>query len=57
MANTKRLVQPFYEGYLNTSMVEENILSGPLFSVTPRDGQVSYLFDKTFDWEARHIEQ
>jgi hypothetical protein len=49
MANTKRLVQPFYEGYINTSMVEENILSGPLFSVTPRDGQVSYLFDKIFD--------
>jgi hypothetical protein len=57
MANVKRMVKPFFDGYINISMVEKNILSGPLFSVTPRQGQVSYLFNKIFDREARHIEQ
>jgi hypothetical protein len=44
MANTKRLIQPFFQGYIDNSIVEENILDGPLFSVTPRSGKVSYLF-------------
>jgi hypothetical protein len=48
MANIKRSVQPFFEGYINISAVEENMLDGPLFSITPRSGQVSYLFSRMF---------
>ncbi|CAF3335834.1 unnamed protein product [Rotaria socialis] len=39
MANTVRTVQPFRDGYVNRSSVEDNILDGTLFSVTPRSGQ------------------
>lgn len=44
MAITKRLIQPFFNGYINKSSVEDNILDGPFFSVTPRPGKVSYFF-------------
>jgi hypothetical protein len=42
MTNTNRIIQPFREGYINSSMVDEHILDGPLFSLTPRPGQVSF---------------
>jgi hypothetical protein len=41
MTNINRIVEPFVNGYINKSMVEDNILDGPLFSVTPRAGNVS----------------
>lgn len=46
MSNTNRLIQPFFDGYINKSLVEENVLDGPLFSVTPRLGNVSCFFVK-----------
>jgi hypothetical protein len=58
MTNTKRVIQPFFQGYLNKSIVEENVLDGALFSITPRSGQVSYLLSRNFFFdEERHIEQ
>jgi len=48
MTNTTRIVQPFLEGYINQSTVEEYILDGPLFSVTPRSGYVSCLSNRRF---------
>ncbi|CAF4361654.1 unnamed protein product, partial [Adineta steineri] len=38
MEETTRLIQPFLDGYIDKSAVEDNILDGPLFSVTPRLG-------------------
>ncbi|CAF4376594.1 unnamed protein product, partial [Adineta steineri] len=38
MEETKQLIQPFLVGYIDKSAVEDNILDGPLFSVTPRLG-------------------
>lgn len=47
MTNVTKVVKPFYEGYLDRSAVEANILSGALFNVRPRSGQVriyNYIF-------------
>jgi hypothetical protein len=48
MTNIIRLIQPFFDGYINRTKVEDNILDGPLFSVTPRVGQVRFLLNKMF---------
>ncbi|CAF4674343.1 unnamed protein product, partial [Rotaria sp. Silwood2] len=45
MTNITQLIQPFREGYINRSAVEDNILDGPIFSVTPRAGQFQQVFD------------
>lgn len=48
MTNTKQIIQPFLHGYIDPSMVHENVLDGAFFSVVPRDGQVEFLF--SFDY-------
>ncbi len=48
MTNTKRLIQPFLDGYIDNATVEANILDGALFSVTPRNGNVSYVLCRIF---------
>ncbi|CAF1001780.1 unnamed protein product [Adineta steineri] len=45
MEETKQLIQPFLDGYIDKSAVEDNILDGPLFSVTPRLGYFKQVFD------------
>ena len=45
MTNTKQLIQPFFQGYIDPSMVHENVLDGAFFSVVPRDGQVKFFFN------------
>ncbi|CAF1419421.1 unnamed protein product [Adineta steineri] len=40
MINIKKVVRPFVDGYLDPSLVEDAVLSGPYFSVTPIPGQV-----------------
>ncbi|CAF3570846.1 unnamed protein product [Adineta steineri] len=45
MEETKQLIQPFLGGYIDKSAVEDNILDGPLFSVTPRLGYFNQVFD------------
>ncbi|CAF0903576.1 unnamed protein product [Rotaria sp. Silwood1] len=45
MANIVQLLQPFREGYINRSSVEDNILDGPIFSVTPRSGEFQQVFN------------
>jgi hypothetical protein len=41
MANTTRIIHPFLDGFVNRTAVEDNILDGPIFAVTPRAGYVS----------------
>jgi hypothetical protein len=41
MATTKQVIYPFDDGFIDRSMVKNNTLTGPLFSVTPQAGQVS----------------
>jgi len=41
MTNVTKVVRPFFEKIVNKSMVEPNIIDGPLFNVMPRDGLVS----------------
>ncbi|CAF1489395.1 unnamed protein product [Adineta steineri] len=40
MINIKKVIRPFVDGYLDPSLVEDAVLSGPYFSVTPIPGQV-----------------
>ena len=42
MAKTKRVIRPFVEGYLDRNDVEQGILDGTLFSVTPVPGKVKF---------------
>ena len=59
MANTRRLIQPFFQGYINKSTVEDNVLDGAIFSVSPRAGHVSGCLNRSLfglDKE-RHINQ
>jgi hypothetical protein len=46
MTNVTKVVRPFFEKYVNRSMVEPNILSGALFNVMPRNGLVSVYHSK-----------
>jgi hypothetical protein len=48
MSNVKQIIQPFFEQYIDPSMVEKHIIVGGQFSVIPRAGQVSQLFDRIF---------
>ncbi len=48
MSNVKQIIQPFVEQYIDPSMVENHIIVGGQFSVIPRQGQVSQLFDRVF---------
>ncbi len=41
MTNVTKVVKPFFDGYLNRSTVESNVLAGALFNVMPLSGQVS----------------
>jgi len=41
MTNVTKVIRPFFEGYIDRSMVEPTILSGALFNVMPRNGLVS----------------
>jgi hypothetical protein len=41
MTNVTKVVRPFFEKYVNRSMVESSILAGALFNVMPVSGQVS----------------
>jgi hypothetical protein len=41
MTNVTKVVRPFFERYINRSMIQPNILAGALFNVMPRDGLVS----------------
>lgn len=45
MTSTNQVIQPFLHGYIDPSMVSENILDGAFFSVVPRDGQVKFFFN------------
>ncbi|CAF0874983.1 unnamed protein product [Rotaria sordida] len=45
MTNIVRVIQPFREGYINRSAVEDNILDGPIFSLTPRSGEFEQVFN------------
>ena len=40
MTNVTKVTKPFFERFLNRSIVESNVLAGALFSVMPRPGQV-----------------
>ncbi len=44
MSNVKQIIRPFFEQYIDPSMVEQNLIVGGQFSVIPREGQVSQLF-------------
>ena len=41
MSNVKKIIRPFFEKYIDPSMVEQNLIVGGQFSVIPRKGQVS----------------
>ncbi|CAF2432949.1 unnamed protein product [Rotaria sp. Silwood2] len=45
MTNIVRLVQPFRDGYINKSAVEDHILDGPIFSLSPRSGEFEQVFN------------
>jgi hypothetical protein len=44
MSNVTQIIRPFFDQYIDPSMVEESIIAGAQFSVIPRKGQVSQLF-------------
>ncbi len=44
MANVMQIIRPFFDQYIDPSMVEDSIIAGAQFSVIPRKGQVSQLF-------------
>ncbi|CAF4933941.1 unnamed protein product, partial [Rotaria sp. Silwood1] len=45
MSNVKQIIRPFFEKYIDPSMVEENIIVGGQFSVIPREGQTQQVID------------
>ncbi|CAF1300421.1 unnamed protein product [Rotaria sp. Silwood1] len=45
MSNIKKIIRPFFEKYINISMIEENIIFGGQFSVTPREGYTQQVID------------
>jgi len=44
MSNVKQIIRPFFEQYIDLSMVEEHMIIDGRLSVIPREGQVSQLF-------------
>jgi hypothetical protein len=44
MANVMQIIRPFFDQYIDPSMVEDSIIAGAQFSVIPRKGQVNERF-------------
>ncbi|CAF4516763.1 unnamed protein product, partial [Rotaria sp. Silwood2] len=45
MSNIKQIIRPFFEKYIDPSMIEENIIVGAQFSVTPCEEQTQQVID------------
>jgi hypothetical protein len=41
MTNVTKVVRPFFERFINRSTIETTVLSGAIFNVMPRTGQVN----------------
>ena len=55
MTNVTKVVRPFFEKYINRSSVETTILSGALFNVMPRSGQVSIYKSRTYFYDKLYM--
>jgi hypothetical protein len=48
MTRVKQVIRPFFDGYLDRSMVKSHILSGAFLNVIPHRGRVSANFIQLF---------